>query len=212
MCGRFTLTTEIQELREHFSAGNTVEFHSSYNISPASNIPIVRLDNGDFHLSLCHWGLVPHWAKAGNNYKAINARAETLAEKPYFRDAFKQRRCLIPATGFYEWKKINGVKQAYYFHVQNEPLFAFAGLWEFRRDREHNPDSCTIITTSANTTVQPVHDRMPVILGPENYTEWLQTGTAGLLTPYSGAMECHPVGAAVNNPRNDSRELIEPAR
>ena len=212
MCGRFTLTSEIQQLREHFSASNTVNFHTSYNISPSSNIPIVRLDNGVYQLSLCHWGLVPHWSKQENKYKAINARAETLAEKPFFRDAFKQRRCLIPASGFYEWKRINGGKQAYYFHLQNKPLFAFAGLWEFWQGREKSLESCAIITTSANATVEPIHDRMPVILAPENYSEWLNNGTAGLLQPFTGEMVSHPVGGAVNNPRNDSSELIAPAR
>lgn len=210
MCGRFTLTTEIQQLRDHFSAGNTVKFHPSFNISPASNIPIVRQEDGDCRLSLCHWGLIPNWSKPENKYKAINARAETLAEKPFFRDAFKQRRCLIPATGFYEWKKINGGKQAYYFYLKNNKLFAFAGLWESWRGPDQTIESCAIVTTAANITVQPVHDRMPVILEPQNYAEWLQNGTPELLHPFTGAIECHAVGSAVNNPRNDQKSLIDP--
>jgi len=208
MCGRFTLTSEIKELREHFSAVNNIEFQRSYNIAPSREIPVIKQENGDPHLSLCQWGLIPHWAKQ-SNYKAINARAETLKDKPYFREAFRKRRCLIPANGFYEWKKVNGEKQAYYFHLKNSPLFAFAGLWEYW-GKEQRIESCAIITTAANSVMQPVHERMPVILTRENYADWLETGTESLLIPFPGDMRCHIVGKAVNNPRNDNKELVEP--
>ena len=211
MCGRFTLTTEIKELREHFAAVNNIDYLSGYNISPSREIPVIRLENEQNELALCQWGLIPHWSKQ-SGYKAINARAETLKEKPFFRDAFRKRRCLIPANGFYEWKKNNGDKQAWYFFLKDKPLFAFAGLWEFRQGQEGRVESCAIITTSANTTVQPVHDRMPVILGQENYTDWLKTGAENLLAPFPGEMACYPVGKGVNNPRNDGKELIEPIK
>ena len=210
MCGRFTLTSDIKELREHFSAINTITFDSSYNISPSREIPVVRQANGNNEIHLCQWGLVPYWSKAGSHYKTINARSETLADKASFREAYKKRRCLIPATGFYEWKPYSGGKQAYYFQLKNKLLFAFAGIWDLWQGKDESIESCAIITTRANTTVAPVHDRMPVILERESYSEWLKTGEVNLLVPFPGEMECHPVSHAVNNPRNDGRELIKP--
>lgn len=211
MCGRFTLTSEIKEIRDYFAATNQVDFSASYNISPGRDIPIVRREDGSNELALCRWGLVPHWSKSDSKYQAINARAETLADKPFFRDPFKKRRCLIPANGFYEWQKKNGAKQAYYFHLQNAPLFAFAGLWDHWQGGQDELESCAIITTAANDVMRPVHDRMPVILTPESYVKWLEKGAANLLLPFAGELECNPVGQAVNNPQNDGAELIKAA-
>lgn len=163
-------------------------------------------------------GLIPSWAKddkIGN--KMINARAETVAEKPAFRSAFKSRRCIVPASGFYEWKKVERGKQPFYFYLKDKPVFGFAGLWEEWRDTESGEilETCTIITTEANEVLLPVHDRMPVILKAEDYELWLETKVKdqdkleNLLKPYpSEEMSSHQVGRQVNNPGIDSEELI----
>lgn len=210
MCGRFTLTSEIKAIRDHFSAIGQVDFNRSYNITPSQHIPVIRPSTSGREVALCHWGLIPHWAKQDNKYRAINARAETLSEKPFFRDAFRQRRCLIPANGFYEWKKENGSRQPWYINLTNSPIFAFAGLWETWQGNDNTVESCTIITTPANKQMQPIHDRMPAIISHEDYEEWLNTGTDKLLVPYQGDMECYPVNKAVNNPRNNSIDLVKP--
>ena len=210
MCGRFTLTSELKEIQEHFNAHNPVAYGASYNIPPSREIPAVRPSQTGRELFLCRWGLIPHWSKPENKYQAINARAETLASKPYFRDAYKKRRCLIPANGYYEWKKELQAKQAYYIHLPDNPLFAFAGLWENWQHQDRHIESCAIITTAANTRTQTIHDRMPVILDRRDYDEWLESGAEKLLIPYPGEMACYPVGKYVNNPRNDGADLLRP--
>jgi putative SOS response-associated peptidase YedK len=210
MCGRFTLTSEIKELQDHFKARGPVKYHPSYNISPSHEIPVVRGGNSGREIVTCRWGLVPHWSKPDSTYKAINARAETLAKKPYFRDAYRKRRCLIPANGFYEWKQENHYKQPCYFRLKDENLMGFAGLWEYWEGMDNRFESCTIITTTANAIMKPVHDRMPVIISPKDYELWLGTGGESLLAPYPGTMYCHPVSTYVNNPKNDGKDLIEP--
>jgi len=210
MCGRFTLTSEIKELQNHFKAGGPVKYHASYNIAPTHEIPIVREGNSGREIIPCRWGLVPHWSKPDSTYKAINARAETLAKKPFFRDAYRKRRCLIPASGFYEWKRENQHKQPYYFSLTDADLMGFAGLWEYWEGPDNSFDSCTIITTTANEIMRPVHDRMPVIISPDDYGDWLETGRESLLAPYTRGMTCHPIATHVNNPRNDGKDLIEP--
>ena len=210
MCGRFTLTSEIKELQDHFKARGPVKYHASYNIAPSLDIPVVREGNTGREIVPCHWGLVPHWSRPGSTYKAINARAETLAKKPFFRDAYRKRRCLIPANGFYEWKQENQHKQPYYFRLADADLMGFAGLWEYWEGQDDHFESCTIITTAANEIMQQVHDRMPVIITPEDYEAWLEKGTESLLKPYTCNMICHPVAMHVNNPKNDGKDLIEP--
>lgn len=209
MCGRFTLTSEIKELQEHFAAGGQFSHHPSYNIAPSREVPTVRSAESGREIIPCHWGLIPHWSKSGSPFKAINARAETLATKPFFRDAFRKRRCLIPANGFFEWKKQNRHKQPYYFQLEDNKLMGFAGLWEYWEGEQKRIESCTIITTKANDVMKQVHDRMPVILDQNNYEEWLGTGDESLLVPYTGKMTCHPVATYVNNPKNEGRDLIE---
>ena len=209
MCGRFTLTSELKELQVHFAAFNSIAYSASYNIPPSRNIPAVRQSQTDRELFMCHWGLIPHWAKPENKYRAINARAETLADKPYFREAYRKRRCLIPANGFYEWNQDRNSKQAYYIHLQDRPLFAFAGLWESWQDQDQHIESCAIITTTANTSMQTIHDRMPVILSEHDYGKWLEDGGEKLLAPYTGPMLVYPVSKSVNSPRNDSKDLLE---
>jgi len=209
VCGRFTLTSQLKELQEQFAAGNHISYRGSYNIPPSSDIPAVRQTEEGRELFLCNWGLIPHWAKPENKRAAINARAETLASKPYFREAYKKRRCLIPVNGFYEWQSKGKAKLPYFIHLPDRPLFAFAGIWEYRQQQDQHIDSCAIITTDANTTMQAIHDRMPVILMEKDYSAWLDTGDIKYLGPYPGKMEYYAVSRAVNNPRNDSRELID---
>ena len=162
------------------------------------------------------WGLIPSWAKEpGIGNSLINARADTVAEKPAFRSAFKKRRCLAPADGFYEWKRENG-KTPYYFRLKDESPFAFAGLWERWEKGDEPVESCTLITCEANGVVGPVHNRMPVILKPEGYARWLDPeeqrseDLVRLLAPLPDDwLSAHPVGKLVNNPRNEDPRCIE---
>jgi len=222
MCGRFTLTTDPADLKDAFywvNFGNAT-ITPRYNIAPTQGIPVVT-NRGDNALEFFTWGLVPFWAKDPSiGQRMINARCETLSEKPSFRNAYKRRRCLILADGFYEWKKIPGDKTRLpmYIHLINQQPFAFAGIWE----DWHSPDgsqilSTTIITTQPNELIQPIHNRMPVILKPETYATWLLSGETtneklkSLLTPYDyELMTAHPVSRLVNNPRNDNPDCIKP--
>ena len=208
MCGRYAFWTERNQVLKHFGLENAPLFRHGYNIAPTHSIPAVRLHLGERELINCHWGLVPHWAR-DIKIHPINARAESLTSKPFFRDSFRKRRCLIPANGFYEWQGRAGHKQPYFFRVKGAELFAFAGLWDHWDNPEQSFDSCAIITTGANKAMKPVHDRMPVIVDPEDYEAWLEEGPEELLKPYDGEMTCHPVGAEVNNPENDDEDLIK---
>ncbi len=173
------------------------------------------------YCNVSKWGLVPSWSKEAPTSKGlINARAETITEKPSFREAFKSRRCIIPASGFYEWqKKGTGAKQPFYFYLKEKDVFGFAGLWEEWLNKLTGEllETCTIITTEANEVLKPVHDRMPVILKPENYDEWLDAKLKDtsrlqeLLKPYPAKeMSSHAVSRSVNIPDSDSAELIVP--
>ncbi len=208
MCGRFTIISNSQAMVDHFQLVTAEYFNHSYNITPSSDIPVVRLNDNKRELVNCHWGLIPHWAKETKN-QPINARAETITEKPFFRSAFNKHRCLIPANGFYEWQGTSKPKQPYYFTLKDSELLAFAGLWERWEHDDNIIESCTIITTEANIIMNPVHHRMPVILDPDNYDKWLIEGGSDLLNPYSGKMKSCPVSTAVNNPANNSSSLIQ---
>jgi putative SOS response-associated peptidase YedK len=217
MCGRFTLSLPAAEIAEAFDLEDVPEAPPRYNIAPSQPVATIieTAEKPERQIQLMRWGLIPSWAKdpaIGN--KLINARAETVSEKPSFRAAFKRRRCLIPADGFYEWQKLDRGKQPYFFHLNNHKLFAFAGLWESWNDIE----TVTIVTTEANELLKPVHDRMPVILHPDDYERWLdpQNQNAAelqaLLKPFpSERMNAYPVSNKVNRPINDSSELIDPA-
>ncbi len=194
-----------------------------YNVAPSQSVAaIVQLpDASRPQLQILRWGLIPSWAKDPKiGYKLINARAETVSEKPLFRSAFGKRRCLIPATGFYEWQQVEGsrLKQPYFIGVQDEGLFAFAGLYE----QWESPDgdvleTCTIITTTANEIVASIHERMPVILAGQEYALWLDPSFGkidrlqALLAPYpASGMTVYPISNLVNNPKNDSPECKQP--
>lgn len=220
MCGRFTLRSNPHRIAEVFELEHQLELFPRYNIAPTQDIAAVRFDadHDRRKLSVLYWGLIPSWAKdAKIASRMINARAETLAEKPSFRHAFAKKRCLIPADGFYEWKKLgDGAKQPYYIHRQDDKPFAFAGLWASWKTEGRTIESCTIITTSANELMQPLHERMPVILPAEVYGVWLdpeiqdKTALAELLKPFdSDLLEAYPVSTLVNNSRNENPKCLE---
>lgn len=221
MCGRFALATEkkILEMLYQLIIRDDFELRPRYNISPSQQIAVCRLSpqNGKKELAALKWGLVPFWVEDQSiGSRMINARSETAASKPSFRDAFKKRRILIPVSGFYEWKQeVEDVKQPYYIQRQDGQPFSLAGLWE-RWEKGTVPlESCTILTTEPNTLIAPLHKRMPVIIAPGNYDLWLDPSTdhaalTALLAPYAAAeLAANPVSRLVNSPANDSPELIE---
>ncbi|MBP9503087.1 MAG: SOS response-associated peptidase [Candidatus Promineofilum sp.] len=219
MCGRFALAATGEEVAIQYELPIVPFIVPRYNIAPTQPVAAVRLNGrGERELTHFQWGLIPSWAKDPSmGAKLINARSETAAEKPSFRAAFKRRRCLLPATGFYEWRKLNGGKQPMYIHAADGGLMSLAGLWEVW----HAPDggeleTCTILTTAANGLMAPIHDRMPVIIDPLDYTMWLDEKTPAdqlghLLRPSDDdRLATYAVSTAVNSPKNDSIELIDP--
>jgi putative SOS response-associated peptidase YedK len=221
MCGRYTETQELAKLQDRFRFGPpTFKVKPRYNIAPTQDAPVVLLSGetgSQRKLEMFRWGLVPVWAKElkiGN--QLINARGETVAEKPAFRDSFKKRRCLILADGFYEWREVEPkVKAPMRIRLKTGEPFAFAGLW----DRWKNPEGTevrtfTIITTSASKSLKSLHDRMPVMLRPEQEDDWLDPAAEAsslqkLIKPFED-VEYYPVSPAVNTPKNDVPELIRP--
>ncbi|MEH2322445.1 MAG: SOS response-associated peptidase [Nostoc sp.] len=229
MCGRFTLNQSAAALAEVFHVEPVLDLTAGYNIAPTQMVATV-LQNPESEkreFKQLYWGLIPSWAKdARMGAKLINARAETVAEKPAFRSAFKHRRCLVIADGFYEWQRQQGKKQPFYFRLQDGQAFGFAGLWEKWRclgqpeagtTANEEIISCTILTTAANELLQPIHERMPVILEPKDYDLWLDSQVQTpqtlqqLLRPYPApAMTAYPVSTLVNNSRHNSPECIIP--
>jgi putative SOS response-associated peptidase YedK len=217
MCGRYTLRTPVNTLAERFEIDDAPSsIAASYNVAPTQGVATVLVEEAKRKLEMLHLGLIPSWAddpSVGN--RMINARAETVAEKRSFRKAFRNHRCLVLADGFYEWQKTANGKQPYYIRMEDDSPFAFAGLWE----SWHNGTeirSATIITTDANDVVAPIHNRMPVILHPEDYELWLDPDfeekepLTTLLKPYPAeAMEAYPVSRSVNSPSNNEPSCIE---
>lgn len=220
MCGRFALYASAEEVVKRFQRVETPLFEPRYNIAPAQSVDAVRVTPAGRRLSLLRWGLIPSWASdptIGN--KLLNARCETAAEKPSFRSAFKQRRCLIPASAFYEWQKLSArSKQPYCIRPRDGGLFALAGLWE-KWNNQHGEvvESCTILTTESNELMCPIHDRMPVILDSAGESAWLDQHCSAdtlrsLFVPFaSERMEVYPVGAWVSNARHEGPRCLEPA-
>ncbi|HEY3143080.1 MAG TPA: SOS response-associated peptidase [Acidimicrobiales bacterium] len=230
MCGRFVSASPPDEIARYFDVDETAlpELEVNYNVAPTNDVYAVAIDGGIKRVEAFHWGLVPSWAKDPKiGSKMINARSEGIESKNAYRAAFKRRRCIIPADGFYEWQKQEGKKKKQPYYIQRpdgEPL-AFAGLWEVWRPKDASGEnqadepplrSCTIITTSANATMEPLHDRMPVILPPSAWEEWLDPSnddldTLGkLLVPAPPSLiVTHPVSTEVNSVRNNGPELIE---
>jgi putative SOS response-associated peptidase YedK len=227
MCGRFARKSTQEVLAEWFDLelGEMPWFAPSYNIAPQSTQPVVRLgrDSSGRETALLRWGLVPFWAKdAKMAYSTINARAEEVASKPAYREALKKRRCLVPADAFYEWQRLDPkTKRPFAFALKSGEPYAFAGLWESWRpkDQEAAPlETFTILTTDPNELMEPVHNRMPVILEPKDYGRWLDHGDPArppvdLLRPYPAErMQAWPVSERVGNVRNNSPELLKPAQ
>jgi len=219
MCGRFTLTATPEALNLLFpSLFDHLAIEPHYNVAPSQNVLAVRLnpESGNPEAVRLRWGLVPSWAddlKIG--YKLINARVETASTKPAFRSAFKHRHCLVLADGFYEWRKKTD-KQPFHIRLKAGRPFAFAGLWERWKQDDKAVESCTILTTDANAAVQPLHDRMPVILDPARYQDWLAAGDGAgaldYLLPYPAEeITAVAVSQHVNSPRNNGPECLTPA-
>ena len=219
MCGRFAQTKTVKEIAEEFDISQILcELQPSYNIAPTHNVAAI-INYDEKKLVTFKWGLIPHWAKdSAIGYKMINARAETIAEKPSYRYPFKKQRCLIIADGFYEWRKQVKTKIPFYLHLKSNKLFGFAGLYDvWTSPKGEKISTCTIITTEANELLQPIHHRMPVILTKENETVWLDSNLEDkqkllpLLKPYiSSKMEVYEVSNFVNSPKNNSPECVKP--
>ena len=203
MCGRYALHSNPEVVALLFGLSEIPAYAPRYNIAPSAQVLIVRNNEA----AMVRWGLVPRWAKDPSiGAKMKNARAESIAEKPSFREAYRSRRCLVPANGFYEWKPEHGIKQPYYIYPSGGALFAFAGLWEQWNDLQ----TCTVITTDANEKMSAVADRMPVIVSPAEYSAWLTGEEIPLRACPDSAIDIRRVSRAVNNSRNEDPRLVEP--
>lgn len=219
MCGRYAITSAPEALRALFRYAEQPNFPARFNIAPTQPIPIVRLIEGRRQFALVRWGLVPSWVKDPNAFSLlVNARGESACDKPAFRNAMKYRRCLIPADGFYEWQaRGKGPKQPFYIHARSGEPLAFAGLWEsWMGPNGEEVETALIVTTEANETLRPLHDRMPVVVPPEAFDLWLNTREVdsetamALIRPApDDLLEAYPVSTAVNRVANDNPKLIE---
>jgi putative SOS response-associated peptidase YedK len=227
MCGRYTVTSSGETIADLFDLSEVPQLPLRYNLAPTQEAPIVRVASpgGARELALLRWGLIPYWAKeAAIGNKMINARAESVAEKPAYRFSFKKKRCLVVADGFYEWKKEGKGKQPYLIRRSDRKPFAFAGLWSTWRDPQAREDggappveTFTILTTAANEVLKPLHDRMPVVVRPEDFALWLDpvVDDAARLTPLlapapADGWETVPVSRSVNSPAHDAADCVEP--
>lgn len=224
MCGRFTVRKTVEEIGEDFPLEDFINLiiKPRHNIAPTQPVAAIRLNSekGKREATLFQWGLIPSWAKdPSSGSRMINARSETVSEKPSFRVAFQSRRCLVLADGFYEWQRSKTPKQPYYFKLRSDRVFAFAGLWEHWRGKDGSEiETCTLLTTEPNELMAPIHDRMPVILNSDSYELWLDANQKKdaiqkLFDPFpSDKMEAYPISTFVNSPQNDSPRCIEPVR
>jgi putative SOS response-associated peptidase YedK len=218
MCGRYSLEAKSSDVVEAFELADAISISARYNIAPTQVVPVVRLDPGTGvrQLQMIRWGLKPAWARGPR--PIINARSETVAQKPSFRSAFKHRRCLVPATGFYEWQKLGSARQPFCIRQRDGEVFAFAGIWDRCPDDEGNPvEAFAILTCRPNSTMQAIHDRMPVILGPAAYSSWLDAEVQSpgplvdLLAPApEDRLTAYPVSTRVNSPAHDDAKCVEP--
>ncbi len=215
MCGRYTLSTK--DFSKHYGVEQgAFEFSPSYNIAPTQSVPVVLEQEGERMVQAAQWGLLPSWVKDRQAFKAsmFNARSESVAEKASFKGPLRYKRAIVPADGFYEWKREGGAKTPYYIQLSGGEPIGFAGLYDVWRDEVL---SCTILTTTPNELMATLHDRMPVILSPDDYERWLDPGVTDpdavqdLLRPYPGELQAYPVARAVNNVRNDGPELTTAA-
>ena len=215
MCGRIVQSSKSTAYADALLAKPLpIEPRPNYNLCPTQQVTICR-QREERELVQVRWGIVPHWAKeVAHGYSTINARAETVASKPAYRDSFKRRRCLIPVDGFYEWRQTTP-KQPFYIHRADSKPFALAGIWDHWERESQVIESAAIIVTDGNAMMKPIHDRMPVIIDPENFEPWLDPAIdghklVGLLNPHAEeGFEAYPISTAVNKPANNSRELLE---
>jgi len=216
MCGRFSISTPTEILRVRFNVPRAKDLKPNYNAAPTQNLPVI-LNSEPTTINLCRWGLIPFWAKEeriGNGM--INARAETLLQKPSFRTPFKKQRCLVLADGFYEWKRTSDRKIPHRISMRDHEPFAFAGIWEVWKTPDgEDVKTFSIITTEPNELMKPLHHRMPVIMKQENEEKWLQeidiSEAQKMLEPYPFEdLEAYPISTLVNNPRNNSEDIIKP--
>lgn len=224
MCGRYVLRRidahrfGVEYPAPRFEEFSELRLFPRFNIAPSQLVAAIRIDrNGQRVINGLRWGLIPHWTKGKPKARPINARAETVGTSGMFRDAFDRRRCLIPADGFYEWKKSDGRKQPYLIHLTDDASFAFGGIWErWTPEDDAEPiDTCAIITTNANQLMAPIHDRMPAIIDEADFGPWLDRDVRGadvkeLLRSHDiQGLEAHPVSTAVNRPQNEGPECVE---
>lgn len=217
MCGRFVCDMSPGIISDLFAVFAPSDIPRSFNIMPSSRILAVRYQETGKELTLLRWGLIPSWVKDSAAVKAIiNARSETAQEKPFFRQALRKRRCIIPANGFFEWQRTENSKQPYYIRMKSDEIMALAGIWEYWTSPDgERLETCAILTVSSNSLVRTIHDRMPVILRPEDYPFWLDRDIddPAVVKPLcvacpSELLEMYPVSSLVNNPRNNSSECI----
>lgn len=229
MCGRYNLIATVQQIMDHFGLLSLPAHKPDYNIPPGQKIlAVVQLEDGSNRAVNLYWGLIPSWAKdRAISSHLINARAETLTEKTSFKTAYRQRRCLIPATGFFEWqgtdrsgsRMANDIhtipsKQPYHIHQPDHSLFAFAGVWEHWEHDQETVYSCAIITTAANPKIAPIHNRMPVIIAPDDYNRWLDKKTTVVDIAYFlsadayRTMQIIPISTRVNNPLHNDESCL----
>ena len=218
MCGRYVIEISADLVRKVFGVVDVPQWTARYNVAPTQMVPVIRQrGDGTRQLVLMRWGLIPSWAKEVGE-GPINARAETVNEKPSFRHSFRQRRCILPATGFYEWQKVDKHKIPHFVRLKNQMPMPFAGIWDsWRAPDGQVVESCAILTTAANGAVGSIHERMPVILHPDEFGQWLdreqhdQATLMPLLAPYpSDCLEVYPVSTLVNSVANDQPECIAP--
>lgn len=220
MCGRFTLTRSAAEIAEHFGLAAAPALAPRFNVAPTQRVLVVREVQGTREAAALHWGLVPFWAQHPRDAaKHINARVETLAERPAFREAAEHRRCLVPADGFYEWRGARGVREPFHIALAQGELFAMAGLWERWQPRDGAAlESVAIVTTAATPSLAPLHDRMPLLVDPEGYDAWLDPSArdvaavlARLPAARGAALRLRRVSTRVNDIRNDDPRCLEDA-
>ncbi len=218
MCGRYSLSSTPARINAQFQVPVDAQLVPSYNITPGTNVLMIcaAAESGERLSQLAYWGFTPAWLKPGRSgVRPINARGETVASKAMFRRAFERHRCILPADGFYEWKALTKGKQPYFIKARDDSLFGFAAIYETGNELTKNRPSCAIVTTQANTLMQTIHDRMPVILDQSDYARWLdpqQTRSeeiVDLLRPFdAGEMTAYPVSTRVNTPKNNDEGLI----
>jgi putative SOS response-associated peptidase YedK len=220
MCGRYAITTAPEAIRQLFGYLDQPNFPPRYNVAPTQPVPIVRMTGGKRQLALVRWGLIPAWVKDPRGFTLlINARGESVLEKPAFRNAMKRRRCLFPADGFYEWKREGEKKRPYFVRLKSGQPMAFAGLWEsWMGPNGEEQETAAIVTTTASRSIAHIHDRMPVIVPSDAFDFWLdpnvdaQTAAAVIQSARDALLEAYEVSSAVNRTANDSAMLIEPLR